>query len=1080
MEVLGDISDLLVDAGDLPIGASLDGLIPGAEADEEMDDGDDEDASDTEAPEDAPATNEDEYIPDIAQWSSDDEEEEEAEEEAIKVPKSRRKKRLHDILGEDELDEETIKAREMEKERMKRFRTEDEKEDSAATGWTGDGQLCINPLADGSIPTGNIGEDNEPILIHPDISRALKPHQIKGVRFLWSHISIGPKGFGCILADFMGLGKTLQVVATVHTFLSAVTVEDGVKVAKYNSALILAPAICVRNWEAEFKKWLAPHDLRRMGLMTLESDKTVQERVDCILNWQERGGVMVMGYEMYRGLVLQATGEEKIKTNKYSLRLQNQLKDVQEALCAPGPDLIVLDEGHRIRDAKSKLVETKRRIILTGYPLQNHMMEYWTMVNFARPNFLGSQQEFKNRFVDPIENGGFEDSSPEDMALSRKRAYVLTKELSPLVLRRDASYLHAQLPPKHEYVMLCKLSTLQVQIYKAFLREGIPKGKQLKQVDVLGGYHISLAISNHPDVVFNSMKQLNDEGAKDAAAASAGPAPASILDDGGDDSDIEAMEAMTRTMQHRLSFAEPLFPPSYVTGIAENSGKMLMLLHILRACREIGDRVTVFTQSITSMNVIEAMLNEYNTKKKTFEKIHAIRIDGSTPQQLRFKYISQFNDPCEEVDVILISTKAGGEGVNLCGGNRVVIFDVCWNPCHDAQSMCRSYRFGQMKPVYVYRLIAAGTMEKKVYDLQVRKEGVSKRVVDNTALERKFQRDDIRKYFCIHDFKQAQQHTAAVKPDEVLAKMKAHGPKDAVLESLLAEKSKWMVDCFEQDTMFEENLDERISEIEQQEALRQFAMEKACRDISAYSLHASNAHYKRALCSQCNHSNPIDDLDADVASIMCSNCETPIDISTEENVVTVNSSTHQAALATARAAPAVSEAGLALQHQHLQAQYEMYRSINALTGAHVAGLMAGENGMMALAAQGTTARGVSEASRGYVAVARQLPPNLQRFSGPVASSITPPVMIQRPGLRFLFIRKGLNRAVFETLKTQAAKALKCHFEVELTSATTDVISALPLEEVLSWLRRTSLPGFVTYRNVEWLEAEIKAAPAPTP
>ncbi|KDO26557.1 hypothetical protein SPRG_07959 [Saprolegnia parasitica CBS 223.65] len=1056
MEALGDLSDLLPTALSsmtspvhAPAGTTSHGPMEVADDDDAMDD-------DDVVPVDAPAAKEDEYIPDISQWSSDEEEEVDEEEENPKAPKSRRKKRLHDILEEDELDDETIMAREMEKERMKRFRAE-ESNDKPDFGWTADGKLCINPLEDGSIPTGKIGEDNEPILIHPDISKALKPHQIKGVRFLWSHISIGPKGFGCILADFMGLGKTLQVVATVHTFLNAMVMEDGVSVAKYNSALILAPAICVRNWEAEFKKWLSPRDVRRMGLTTLESDKNMQERVDTILQWQQHGGVIIMGYEMYRGLVLQATGEEKAKTNKYTLRLQNQLKDAYEALCAPGPDLIVLDEGHRIRDAKSKLVralthvETKRRIILTGYPLQNHLMEYWTMVNFARPNFLGSQAEFKNRFVFPIENGGFEDSTPEDMALSRKRTYVLTRELGPLVLRRDASYLHAQLPPKHEYVMLCKLSTLQIQIYKAFLREGVPKGSKLKQVDVLGGYHITLAISNHPDVVYNSMKQLNDGNAKDAAPSAA--ATPSTLDDGGDDSDIEAMEAITRTMEHRLSFAEPLLPPTYVTGIAENSGKMLMLLHILRACREIGDRVTVFTQSITSMNVIESMLSEYNAKKKTFDKIHSIRIDGSTSQQLRFQRISMFNDPCEEVDVILISTKAGGEGVNLCGGNRVVIFDVCWNPCHDAQSMCRSYRFGQLKPVYVYRLIAAGTMEKKVYDLQVRKEGVSKRVVDNTALERKFHRDDIKKYFCIQEFKKAQQQTASVDPDEVMAKMKHHATKDAVLQGLLDEKSQWLVDCYEQETMFEENLNERISEIEQEEALRQFAMEKACRDIVGYSL--GDSHLKVALCPQCNHSNDITGVEADVSSIICAECETPIDVSDANNVVTVNRATHDAVSASARVSapmfPDVFNSHMPTPqvNPELQAQLMLLRAQNALN------------------AQQANQNLQAAAMLAFQGGARALPATLQSVAAPIATQAVP---LQR---RILFLRKGLNRDVVDTLKNQASAVLKCHFDVELLPSTTDVVSALPLPNVLSWLRVPGLPSNTTYRSVEWLQDEIK-------
>ncbi len=138
----------------------------------------------------------------------------------------------------------------------------------------------------------------------------------------------------------------------------------------------------------------------------------------------------------------------------------------------------------------------------------------------------------------------------------------------------------------------------------------------------------------------------------------------------------------------------------YTTGSVEQSGKMSLLLSILQLSRDVGDRVSVFSQSLSTLNVIEHMLhrhNDYytNIHRKGCEKkkcIHFVRIDGSTPQSLRFERIAMFNDPTADVNVILISTRAGGEGVNLCGGNRVVIFDVCWNPCHDAQSMCRYVR----------------------------------------------------------------------------------------------------------------------------------------------------------------------------------------------------------------------------------------------------------------------------------------------------------------------------------------------------------------------------------------------------
>ncbi|KAF0753277.1 hypothetical protein AaE_005765, partial [Aphanomyces astaci] len=277
-------------------------------------------------------------------------------------------------------------------------------------------------------------------------------------------------------------------------------------------------------------------------------------------------------------------------------------------------------------------------------------------------------------------------------------------------------------------------------------------------------------------------------------------------------------------MGHRLSFAEPLFGPDYTKGIVEHSGKMVLLLHILRECRRIGDRITVFSQSIPTLNAIQTMLDVYNETKKEYERINALRIDGSTPQALRFTRIAQFNDPDEEVDVILISTRAGGEG------QYVVV--------------------------------------SSVYDLQVKKEGVSKRVVDNTALERKFQKLDVKKYFDIHDFKDAQ--TKLLKHDNnnsttsiTSSSSTSHSSQpttDQVLNSVLATRSSFLAEWFEQESMFEENMDERCSALEQEEAWKENEISKAARGIRYYQVDSA-ASIKRVICTQCNQSNPVTDVD---------------------------------------------------------------------------------------------------------------------------------------------------------------------------------------------------------------------------
>ncbi|GAB9476302.1 Transcriptional regulator atrx, partial [Globisporangium polare] len=444
-----------------------------------------------------------------------------------------RRRKIADVREDDDLDESTRKARDAERERASHIIDFEQLEDvveidaalAASSGGvpTKEPLLCLNVQADGTTPTGEAGTETAPVFVHEAITGKLKKHQVIGARFLWSHIAVEPNGFGCVLADFMGLGKTLQVITVVQAFFAKKRLnKEDMLVPRHKHVLILAPTICVRNWEAEVVKWLGKKEARRMGLTTLESsrEKKMTDRIHVVKQWHKRGGLLIMGYELYRILVLQSSGEEKIAAGNQ--KYTQQIKEVYKCLANPGPDLIVLDEGHRVRDHKSKLVKalgfvkTARRIILTGYPLQNHLEEYWTMVNFARPDYLGTLEEFKNRFVDPIKNAQCIDSSEADLRLARQRAFVLTRELKPLVLRRDQQYLFKQLPPKKEWVLLCKLSEPQAQLYRAFLEQGVPERGENSEgfggkVDVLGGYHISLAISNHPDVLCESYNQLEEE-----------------------------------------------------------------------------------------------------------------------------------------------------------------------------------------------------------------------------------------------------------------------------------------------------------------------------------------------------------------------------------------------------------------------------------------------------------------------------------------------------------------------------------------------------------------------------------------
>ena len=192
-----------------------------------------------------------------------------------------------------------------------------------------------------------------------------------------------------------------------------------------------------------FKKSEINEDVkfRTFKVFAINDAKSMTARAKQILSWRKFGGVLLLGYEMYRIL----TSVNKNKSKKDEDLDPNVLDrintEVKAALIDPGPDLVVCDEGHRIKNCNAatsqalKNIKTKRRIVLTGYPLQNKLMEYWCMVDFVRPNYLGQKSEFTNMFERPITNGQCTDSDENDKKLMRYRAHVLYHMLKGFVQR---------------------------------------------------------------------------------------------------------------------------------------------------------------------------------------------------------------------------------------------------------------------------------------------------------------------------------------------------------------------------------------------------------------------------------------------------------------------------------------------------------------------------------------------------------------------------------------------------------------------------------------------------------------------
>ncbi|CAG6021175.1 unnamed protein product [Menidia menidia] len=622
------------------------------------------------------------------------------------------------------------------------------------------------------------------VFLSPQLARAVKPHQIGGIRFLYDNLVESVErfssstGFGCILAHSMGLGKTLQVISFIDVLF---------RHTQAHTVLAIVPVNTLQNWLSEFNMWVPPREAlppdadpavvtpRTFKVHILNDEhKNTATRARVVENWAQDGGVLLMGYEMYRLLSLKKSfvAGRKKKSKKTAGpdvidldeedRQQELLKGVEKALAHPGPDVVICDEGHRIKNCHAstsqalKSIQTRRRVVLTGYPLQNNLIEYWCMVDFVRPDFLGTRQEFSNMFERPILNGQCVDSTPQDIQLMRYRSHVLHSLLEGFVQRRGHDVLRDQLPSKEEHVILVRLSPLQRALYTEFMNRFREAGNTgWLSLNPLKAFCVCCKIWNHPDVLYEALQKetlaseqdLDLDDITSTGQARCPPAPnqkSKNLDNPNPVGGLSLSQLQEKANQViTYEWARDIMC-DYKPGLLENSAKMVLLFHLIEESVRKGDKILVFSQSLSTLTVIEDFLGKRpvpasphtpikdGPNQNWVRNLNYYRLDGSTTASERERLINQFNDPSNtSAWVFLLSTRAGCLGVNLIGANRVVVFDASWNPCHDAQAVCRVYRYGQRKPCHIYRLVCDFTLEKKIYDRQISKQGMSDRVVDD-------------------------------------------------------------------------------------------------------------------------------------------------------------------------------------------------------------------------------------------------------------------------------------------------------------------------------------------------------------
>ncbi|ORX56300.1 hypothetical protein DM01DRAFT_1285609 [Hesseltinella vesiculosa] len=532
-----------------------------------------------------------------------------------------------------------------------------------------------------------------PVVVDPVLAKILRPHQVDGVRFLFRCTTgrVDPNAFGCIMADEMGLGKTLQCISLVWTLLRQ---SEFVGKPTITKAIITCPSSLVRNWANEIVKWLGD----RVRPLAIDSNNS-KEKKTAVKRWATAQGqlvnpILIISYETLRS---------------YTKYMKN---------CSIG--LLLCDEGHRLKNGDSMLfkelnkLQVKRRVILSGTPIQNDLSEYYNLLDFANPGLLGTPSEFRKNFELPILRGRDSDASDTVRELSDAKVAEFWAIVSKFTIRRTNDILTKYLPTKFEHVVFCQLSTLQEDLYNVFLTS--PEIKRLLRgqgSQPLKAITMLKKLCNHPD----------------------------LLD-----------------LPKELEGSEKVLPPSY-RGVKDKgpvesslSGKFMVLDRMLANIkRETDDKIVIVSNYTQTLDLFERFCQQ--------KQYGVLRLDGSMNITKRQKLVDQFNDPEGEEFVFLLSSKAGGCGLNLIGANRLVLFDPDWNPAADQQALARVWRDGQRKDCYIYRFIASGTIEEKIFQRQSHKQSLSNCVVDEaTDAERHFSLENMRQLFQLNTSSECETH----------------------------------------------------------------------------------------------------------------------------------------------------------------------------------------------------------------------------------------------------------------------------------------------------------------------------------
>ena len=469
----------------------------------------------------------------------------------------------------------------------------------------------------------------------------LKSYQIRGLQWL---VSLYVNNLNGILADEMGLGKTIQTIA-----LLCYIMEN-----KHNEGpfLIIAPLATISNWVIEFDRW-AP------GIKIVVYKGAPAER-------RQLANQIKQEKHKYNAVL---TTYEYIMKDKYNLNKVTW-------------QYIIVDEGHRMKNYKSKFTQTLGtqfnsvyRLLLTGTPLQNNLSELWALLNFLLPKIFNSCEDFEKWFNQPFSSKlpgekNTELTEEQELLIINRLHHILL----PFLLRREKREVEKELPSKTEYVIKLQMSEWQKIVYQQIKEQGLlaedPSTGRLGKKALMNTMMQLRKICNHPYLFIdynNSMlENIND-------------------------------------------------------WIYKSSGKFEFLDRIIPKLLYFKHKILIFSQMTQLLNILERYFN--------FKGIKCLRLDGATKAEERARQIGLFSDNKNDYMIFILSTRAGGLGLNLQAADTVIIFDSDWNPQMDIQAQDRAHRIGQKHEVKVFRLISKKTIEEGILEKAAFKKNMDEKVI---------------------------------------------------------------------------------------------------------------------------------------------------------------------------------------------------------------------------------------------------------------------------------------------------------------------------------------------------------------